>query len=158
MKTINRILCPVDFSGPSRIAVEHTVDLAKHFSAHIILFHSVSEIDHPPSPSYTLTPALTDQMMQITLHMTENANNAIKELIETDIPEGIGVEQRVDVGDPATSIVQAAKQENVDLIVMSTHGRSGIKGLFFGSVAEKVVRSAECPVLTIKPQSTETDE
>jgi nucleotide-binding universal stress UspA family protein len=64
----------------------------------------------------------------------------------------------VDVGDPATSIVQAAKEENVDLIVMSTHGRSGIKGLFFGSVAEKVVRSAECPVLTIKPKSTETDE
>ncbi|WP_419656130.1 universal stress protein [Desulfosarcina variabilis str. Montpellier] len=158
MKNINRILCPVDFSDPSRAAVEHAVDLAKHFSAQILLFHSVSEIDHPPSPSYTLTPALTDQMMQITMQMTENANNAIKELIETDIPDGISVDQHVDVGDPSTSIVQAAKEEDADLIVMSTHGRSGIKGLFFGSVAEKVVRSAECPVLTIKPKSTETNE
>ena len=158
MKDINRILCPVDFSDPSLSAVEHAVDLAKHFSAHILLFHSVSEMDHPPSPSYTLTPVLTDQMMQITLQMTENANNAIKELIETDIPDGISVDQRVDVGDPATSIVQAAREENADLIVMSTHGRSGIKGLFFGSVAEKVVRSAECPVLTIKPESTKTGD
>ncbi len=154
MKDIKRILCPVDFSEPSRAALEHAVDLAKHFSARILLFHAISEIDYPPSPSYTLPPALTDQMMQITLQMTGNANNAINELIENIVPTGIGTDQRVDVGDPATIIVRTAKEEGIDLIVMSTHGRSGIKGLFLGSVAEKVVRSAECPVLIVKPKST----
>ncbi len=158
MKDVNRILCPVDFSDPSDAAVGDAVDLAKHFSAHILLFHAISEIDHPPSPSYTLTQPLMDQMMQVTQQMTENANHAIKELITDLIPTGISTQQRVDVGDPATRIVQAAKVEGVDLIVMSTHGRSGIKGLFLGSVAEKVVRSAECPVLIVKPESTKPAE
>lgn len=158
MKTINKILCPVDFSDPSREAVQHAADLAKHFSARLFLFHAISETDYSPSQSYTLTPALIDQMIQITEHMKENAGNALNELIEDIIPPGISAEHHVDVGDPAKSIVLAAKEGGVDLIVMSTHGRSGIRGLFFGSVAEKVVRNAECPVLTMKPKSVEADK
>ena len=155
MKDVNRILCPVDFSEPSRMALEHAVYLANQFSAHILLFHAIAEVDHPPSPSYTLTPPLMDQMMQITRQMTDNAENALQELADDVVPQGIVTHKRVDVGDPAASIVRAAEEESADLIVMSTHGRSGIKGLFFGSVAEKVVRSADCPVLTMKPKAKE---
>ncbi len=153
MKNIDKILCPIDFSDPSRAALAHAVDLAEHFSARIILFHAISEIDHTPSPSYTLTPQLMDQMVQISHQMKENAEKAMKEMVDNIVPEGIDTRQQVAIGNPADRIVQAAEDEQVDLIVMATHGRSGIKGLIFGSVAEKVVRSAQCPVLTMKHQS-----
>ena len=153
MKNIDKILCPIDFSDPSRAALAHAVDLAEHFSAQILLFHAISEIDYTPSPSYTLTAPLMDQMVHITHQMKENADKAMKELVDDIVPKGIVDRQRVEIGNPAEGIVQAAEDEPVDLIVMSTHGRSGIKGLIFGSVAEKVVRSAQCPVLTIKPKS-----
>jgi nucleotide-binding universal stress UspA family protein len=82
--------------------------------------------------------------------MTENATKALKELTDVRIAGRVATQQMVEIGDPATSIVQAAKTRSVDLIVIATHGRSGLKGLIFGSVAEKVVRTAECPVLTMR--------
>ena len=91
-----------------------------------------------------------DQMVLVTQQMKENAKKAMNDLGGDIFPTGIVTRHRVEIGDPAKSIVRAASDEQVDLIVMATHGRSGIKGLFFGSVAEKVVRLAECPVLTLK--------
>jgi nucleotide-binding universal stress UspA family protein len=74
----------------------------------------------------------------------------MQDLIKNCVEDRIPSEHRVIIGDPAESIVKLSEKEEADLIVMSTHGRSGIKGLFFGSVAEKVVRSAACPVLTMR--------
>jgi nucleotide-binding universal stress UspA family protein len=150
MKNINTILCPVDFSEPSYAALESAVDLAECFSAKIVLFHAVSNIDPTPTPSYTLTNQIADQIPQIMQQMTENATQALKELTNIRIAGRVPTQQMVEIGDPANSIVQAAKTRSVDLIVIATHGRSGIKGLIFGSVAEKVVRTAECPVLTMR--------
>ena len=150
MKAINKILCPVDFSEPSHAALHTAVDLADRYSAEIVLFHAINQIDPTPSPSYTLTHHLMDQIPQIMQQMTENAHNALKELSDNHIAGRVPSRQLVEIGDPAASIVDAAGQEQADLIVIATHGRSGIKGFFFGSVAEKVVRTAECPVLTVK--------
>lgn len=150
MKNLNKIICPVDFSEPSDAALISAVELAKRFSAEIILVHAINELDPTPSPSYTLTHHLMDQIPQIMRQMTENANKAMQELIENHVGEQIPTNRRVVIGDPAQSIVNLAEDEQADLIVMATHGRSGIKGLVFGSVAEKVVRSASCPVLTMR--------
>ena len=150
MKTIRKIICPVDFSEPSDAALNSAVELAEHFSAEMVLCHAINEIDPTPSPSYTLTNQLMDQIPQIMGQMTENAHKAMQDLIKNHVGERIPADHRVVLGDPAKSIVKLAEDEQADLIVMATHGRSGIKGLFFGSVAEKVVRSATCPVLTMR--------
>jgi nucleotide-binding universal stress UspA family protein len=150
MKNLKKIICPVDFSEPSDAALKSAVELAEHFSAEIILFHAINEIDPTPSPSYTLTHHLMDQIPQIMGQMTENAHKAMQDLIKNYVKKQIPADHRVVIGDPAKSIVKLAENEQADLIVIATHGRSGIKGMFFGSVAEKVVRSATCPVLTMK--------
>lgn len=150
MKDISRIICPVDFSEPSDAALQSAIDLAERYSAAIVLVHAINQIDPTPSPSYTLTTQVMDQIPQIMGQMTENAHNAMRELIEQHAGTRVPADHRVVIGDPAKSIVQLADEEQADLIVMATHGRSGIKGLFFGSVAEKVVRGATCPVLTMR--------
>lgn len=150
MKNLKKIICPVDFSEPSDAALKSAVELAEQYSASIILVHAINEIDPTPSPSYTLTHHIMDQIPQIMGQMTENAHKAMQDLIKNHVEERIPSEHRVVIGDPAEIIVELAENEAADLIVMSTHGRSGIKGLFFGSVAEKVVRSAACPVLTMR--------
>lgn len=150
MKTITTILCPVDFSEPSDTALSSAVDLAERYAAEIVLIHAISEFDPAPSPSYTLTHQAMDQIPQIMQQMTENTHKAMRALIDNNIAGRIRARYRVEIGDPAASIVRVAKEEPADLIVIPTHGRSGIKGFFFGSVAEKVVRTAPCPVLTMK--------
>jgi nucleotide-binding universal stress UspA family protein len=150
MEKIDKILCPVDFSEPSDAAVRTAVELAKRYSASILLAHAINEIDPAPSPSYTLDSHVMEQIPLLMGQMTDNAHRAMQVLINNQIESGMPADRRVLVGEPARSIVQLAEDEQVDLIVMATHGRSGIKGLFFGSVAEKVVRSAACPVLTIR--------
>ena len=154
MKDIATILCPVDFSEPSDAALVSAVDLAERFSAEIILLHAISNIDPMPSPSYTLTNHLVEQIPQIMQQMTENAHQALKELIDNRIADRVPVRKIVEIGDPANCIVQVARTEPADLIVIATHGRSGIRDFFFGSVAEKVVRSAECPVLTLRQKAS----
>ena len=150
MKNIRKIFCPVDFSEPSHAALGAAVDLADHFSAEIILFHAINQIDPMPAPSYTLNNHLMDHIPEIMQQMTENAHDALKKLIDNHIAGRVAARHLVEIGEPATSIVKAAQKEQADLIVIATHGRSGIKGFFFGSVAEKVVRTADCPVLTMK--------
>ncbi|MBR9987801.1 MAG: universal stress protein [Desulfosarcina sp.] len=150
MKNLKKIICPVDFSEPSDAALISAVEMAEHYSASIILVHVITELNPTPSPSYTLTHHLMDQIPQIMGQMTENAHKAMQDLIKNHVEKRIPTDHRVVIGDPAESIVQLAEDEQADLIVMATHGRSGIKGLFFGSVAEKVVRSAACPVLTMR--------
>jgi nucleotide-binding universal stress UspA family protein len=150
MKKIDKILCPVDFSEPSDAALHAAVELAKRYSASILLVHAINELDPVPSPSYALDSHVMEQIPHIMGQMTENAHRAMRDLIDNQVESGMSVDQRVIVGEPAKSIVRLAEDEQVDLIVMATHGRSGITGLFFGSVAEKVVRSAACPVLTLR--------
>jgi nucleotide-binding universal stress UspA family protein len=150
MENLKKILCPIDFSLPSDRALQSAVNLAEHYSAAIILVHAINEIDPTPSPAYTLTHHLMEQIPQIMGQMTENAHKAMQDLITNHIGTRVPAYHRVVIGAPAESIVKLAEDEQADMIVMATHGRSGLKGLFFGSVAEKVVRTATCPVLTMR--------
>ena len=87
--------------------------------------------------------------------MVSNAEESLQDIIDNKIAGRVPAESKVEIGPPADSIVRVAQERGVELIVIATHGRSGIKGLLFGSVAERVVRTATCPVLTMRHEENE---
>jgi nucleotide-binding universal stress UspA family protein len=148
MKNIKKILCPTDFSEPSYQAVETASDLAETFSAELILLHVVSPV---PVPSSTTPPS----GFNVALYQEElkkSAEDSIKDMAEKYISKDVQYRGKIIHGSPAERITKAAEEENCDMIVIATHGLTGIKHLIFGSVAEKVVRTSTVPVLSIRAQ------
>lgn len=146
MLKVEKILCPTDFSEPSFAALAVAVELARHFGAEIIVMHVLT-----PIPVVEM-PALHTgfNVAQYQERLQENLRQALDEVIAVRIGGTVTARGLLVVGHPATDIVRVSHDEAVDLIVLSTHGRSGVGHLLFGSVAERVVRSASCPVLTIR--------
>jgi nucleotide-binding universal stress UspA family protein len=147
MIPINRILCPVDFSDTARHALHHAVALAKWYHAELMLLyvHHLSAVPAGPTevmPVMVMTPAEREQLLA-----------SLRTLVATEIGES--VVSRVDVleGSPAHEIVERANKTSADLIVMGTHGASGFERLVMGSVTEKVMRKALCPVMTVPPRA-----
>ena len=144
MIPIQRILVPTDFSEPADAALDYAVDLSKTLGASISLVHVFDELldsafslDHyVPLPAETRTEILKDVRGRLA-----------ERVARTGRPDAAA---DVLVGSPARAIVDTARQQEADLIVMGTHGRHGISHLLLGSVAERVVRTADCPVLTIR--------
>jgi nucleotide-binding universal stress UspA family protein len=150
MLPFKRILWPSDFSEASYVALDRAAELAAHFSAELFLLHVVHPIAVVPSPA----PGKFDvpsYQRAAEIHALKN----LEGLISKEIPRGIKVNAKVLVGTAANDIVNTAVDESVDLIVIATHGETGWRRFVFGSVAEKVVRLAECPVLTIQPIETD---
>jgi nucleotide-binding universal stress UspA family protein len=144
---LKRILVPTDFSAHSARALEHAVDLAKRFEARLIVLHSLEPIHlAAPADLYGSAPTLTTLM--------EGERRCAKEELARIggrlQKRGVAVRTVLASGTPHAAIVEAVAQLDADLIVMATHGRSGLSHLFIGSVAEKVVRAAPCPVLTVR--------
>lgn len=153
MFSIKRILCPVDCSEGSRVALDYALDLAEKFGAQVELLHAWHV-------TYHVRPDLSVWMQShgqrpITDVVAAEAKAQTEKFLE---PLGAEARQRLQVrvveGEAAPTIVQTAQNEDCDLIVMGTHGRSGLSHLALGSVAERVVRRARCPVLTVR-QKTE---
>lgn len=142
----NKILFPTDFSGSSEAALRLATSLAHDTGAQMLIVH----VEDPPTPY-----AANEYMTPV---MTDSAKRELAELLSNVVPTNpvVRYEHRILTGDPAREIVQLAAQESVDLIVMGTHGRTGLSRLLMGSVAETVVRRADCPVLTIKQPHSET--
>jgi universal stress protein A len=143
---IRQILAPTDFSEFSKQAVESALALARRFKAKLLLLHVVELPAYPVEgvwPSPLGTALLEDLERQARLDLAQ---------VLPDTPHvTVEVIRQVVVGTPYRKIVDVAAAENVDLIVMATHGRTGLSHLVMGSVAERVVRTAPCPVLTIRP-------
>lgn len=137
---IKRILCPVDFSVYGQAANEYASVLAKSTGAEIHYIHSLL-----PEVSYG-SYAHVDVEAEASLDLKR-----LKEIKPT--VEGISAVYAVEFGPPVEQIVNYAKKHDIDLIVMGTHGRTGLNRVLMGSVAEGVVRKAECPVLAIKTDS-----
>jgi nucleotide-binding universal stress UspA family protein len=142
-----RICCPIDFSEPSRLALQAAVDLCGVFGAELTLFHSYQ------LPGYTLpegSVVASPKMLQ------ELADQAEAHLAEwKTIAEGMGaknVRTAKGVGEPALEVVEFAREAGIDLLVVGTHGRTGLRHAILGSTAERVVRRAGCPVLTVHPE------
>jgi nucleotide-binding universal stress UspA family protein len=154
MLPFKKILCPTDFSGPAAVALQKARELALHFKARLLILHVAPPVPVPyqpitaPAPAPELAPVFNTPSYQ--LEIINSAEKALKELIEQQIPANIEVKALVVTGDPSTEIVTLAAKEGVDVIVIATHGQTGWRRVVFGSVAEKVVRLADVPVLTIR--------
>lgn len=152
MPVLKKILCPVDFSGSSRKALDHALYLAKVADAQVDLIH-VCNVPHYVRPDLMVwvESGGARPMSEIA---REQAQVEMSELVAHLDPESARrVSAQVYVGSPAASIIKFAEDHLVDLIVMGTHGRTGLEHLMLGSVAEKVVRRAPCPVLVVREEN-----
>jgi universal stress protein A len=143
---IRQILAPTDFSEYSKQAVACAYELAQTFDAKLLLLHVVEPLDYPIR-SY---PHLVTTMLD---YSERQAHLDLAQILPETQDVKMEVTRQVVVGPPYRKIVEVAEAEKVDLIVMATHGRTGLGHLVLGSVAERVVRTASCPVLTMRPTS-----
>ncbi len=141
---IKKILCPVDFSEPSDHALRYATAFAEAYGSHLTLLHVV-ELPFLPSYSTAGVPELHFPVDEMQRQCRERMDKLLEEHGNERDTDGDVV-----VGVPFVEIVKKAKEEEFDLIVLGTHGHSGLKHLIIGSVAEKVVRKAPCPVLSVK--------
>lgn len=145
MVTIGKVLFPTDLSECSQAAWGHALAFAKQFGAEVVLLHVVVE---PPqvAAGYELgyTP---ERWVKVA---TLEAHGLLADLMARAADWQVKMTAKVRQGTAFREIIAAAREERVDLIVMGTHGRSGLAHALMGSVAEKVVRKAPFPVLTVK--------
>jgi nucleotide-binding universal stress UspA family protein len=144
-----RICCPVDFSDASRAAMEVAADLARRFGAELQLLHAY------PIPGYTFPDGSVVASPKMMQDLADQAQKHLEEWrAEAErLVGGPHVTAQKAVGEPAAEILEAASEARADLIVMGTHGRTGLEHALMGSIAERVVRRAHCPVLTVRPPS-----
>jgi nucleotide-binding universal stress UspA family protein len=152
MIEIRTILCPIDFSDHARRALDHAVAIARWYDSTITVFHvhvavppAAYGLEAPPAIGMALTPADRDRLAA-----------ALERFAETAGAAGVPIEIAIGQGtSPANEILRQASAIHADLITIGTHGRTGFDRLVLGSVAERVLRKAECPVLTVPRHSPE---
>ncbi len=168
-KTFRTILVPVDFSPHATEAFQYATTLAERFAALLLILHVIEKdfetvvVHHRAGRRGLPTPLLgpfagtfdaeTGDSEMVSVDLKEQAQAALRYFVPAELGE-LRVEQRVEVGHPFEQILETAKRDAVDLIVMGTHGRTGLGHVILGSVAERVVRLAPCPVLTVKASSS----
>jgi universal stress protein A len=148
LMNIQRILAPTDFSELSKQGLTSALELAEVFGAKLLLLHVV---EPPPYPVEGIVPSHLGATLLDDLE--RQATNELAQALSETQTSGAEVARRVVTGVPYRKIVDVAEEEQSDLIVMTTHGRTGLGHLVMGSVAEKIVRTAPCPVFTIRPTS-----
>lgn len=146
MTAINRILVPVDFSPHADRAIEYAITMGKHFGASVELFHVVED---PFESGGWGSEVYMSDLDGIRQRAVDDAKASIERCRAMLSPGTVPLVATVRVGHTASTIVDYAKTGQADLIVMGTHGRTGIAHFIIGSVAERVVRLAPCPVLTV---------
>lgn len=151
MIKLKKILYPTDFSESSLEALPYAVAFARDSKAKLILMHVVNEKIF--SEGLSLPRAIAPEALG--QEMAEEASRRLKMLIPERERAGLDVEMVILHGMPFLEIIRYAKTNDIDLIVIGTHGRSGVEHIIFGSTAEKVVRKAPCPVLSVKPAQRE---
>lgn len=145
MEQIKKILVPIDFSDYSKNALKYATQFAKQFNAKIYLIYVVEPMIYPAdfSMGQVAIPSA-----DIDLH--SRAEEELKKLSKEIINANSEVEILIKTGKPFVEIIDTASANDIDLIIIATHGHTGVEHLLFGSTAEKVVRKAPCPVLTLR--------
>ena len=141
MAMLKSILAPTDFSDLSANGVRYACQLARDVGAALIIFNVVA----------------LDESNAVNKREIEQHKKRLEEFVAEKVADagvGLKVRQMVDAGQPFGAIVDCAEKEGVDLIVMSSHGRSGLSRMLIGSVTDKILRGASCPVLVV-PAKTE---
>lgn len=145
MAAFQQIVVPTDFSEHSLRALGYAVEIAERFSSSLKLIYVIEPLLQAADVAWTSV-----DFEQLNSSHKEAAERRLQELVDERVPKGIAVESEILFGKPFVEILKLAKSDNADLIVMATHGRGAISHLLMGSTAEKVVRKAPCPVLTVK--------
>jgi len=146
---LRRILCPVDFSEASKHAIDQAVVMAGFYKSRVTALHVLSPLTFAVPGLPSSSDEVSEQARLRRLTTEEFAAAAAR---------GIGLDVLIDVGQPAAAILERATGLPADLIVMGTHGMSGFQHFVLGSVTEKVLRKASCPVLTVPPRVQATSQ
>lgn len=144
---IHHLLVPLDFSGKSRQALKYAVPLARHFQARISLLHVVEPVYLPAEAGGLIANLAED--------INEQRRDAAKHLAQMSaslVPAAVRGRNLVGIGSARELIVDAVRRQRIDLVVLSTKGRSGLARMVLGSTAEYVVRHAPCPVFSVRRQ------
>ena len=150
---IRSILLPTDFSDCGNYALSYAASLARMFGSSIICVHVIEPM--VPTVGYSgMTEPLP--IADISDQLEDSAERELPKLAECEECAGLEIEELIVHGEAASEIVRVARDRKVDLIVVSSHGRTGLGRILFGSTAEAVVRHAPCPVLVVKPPQNET--
>lgn len=142
---VRRVMVPIDFSEASERALKHAHALALTYGAELVALHAIEEVVLPMA--YGMAPKQVD---------AETVRPNVEQALADMLSEHVGVEHaraEVRVGYPPQEILSAITDESIDWVVMGTHGRQGFNRLLMGSVAERIVRHAPCPVLTLQEKS-----
>ena len=146
MLEVKRILCPLDFSEFSVRAYRHALSLAEHYGAKLVAQHTV-EVWRHPSVGFAATANLYDEYCQT---LRGDGKEQLKEFVKNYTYNKVQPELIVDEGIAADSILSCAQEQKSDLIVMGMHGLRGFDRLMLGSVTDRVMRRATCPVLAVR--------
>jgi nucleotide-binding universal stress UspA family protein len=151
---LRTILLPTDFSGCANYAVAYAAAIARAARAKIICIYVLEPM--VPAVGYT---GLADPMpmADISEQLEDSAERELPQVVHCEELQGLDVEEVITHGDAAAEIVRVASERGVDLIVIASHGRTGLGRMIFGSTAEAVVRHARCPVLVVKPPADEEE-
>ena len=149
---IRSILVPTDFSECANYALSYAASLARVFGASILCVHVIEPM--VPTVGYSgMTEPLP--IADISDQLEDSAERELPKIAECEECAGLEVEELIVRGEAAAEIVRVARDRKVDLIVVSSHGRTGLGRILFGSTAEAIVRHASCPVLVVKPSQAE---
>jgi nucleotide-binding universal stress UspA family protein len=146
MIDLHRILVPTDFSKFSQSALTYGAAFAEKFGAELHLLHVVQDLALFIPDAITVAPPIAPPVEQF----LAAARAAMERVVEENDLKRLNVRPEVREGTPFYEIIRFAQETNIDLIVMGTHGHSGLAHVLLGSTAEKVVRKAPCPVLTVR--------
>jgi nucleotide-binding universal stress UspA family protein len=142
---IKKVLVPIDFSDYSKSALKYAVNFCMNYKAGMILIYVIEPVIYPPDFSMGQIA-----IPSVNAEWDERAKQELDKLAKEQIPSGVEVKTIIKTGKPFLEIIETAGELDIDLIIIATHGRTGMEHILFGSTAEKVVRKAPCPVLTLR--------
>jgi nucleotide-binding universal stress UspA family protein len=165
---VEKILVPLDYSENSQRALQWGASLAEKYGGKLLLLHVIPKAAEEVFPecgsfgspassfSEVKTPDTQSFRQPLIIDLVDTADTELHDFAEKNLKDIAPVQVMVAVGTPAEEILRVARDEKVDLIVMGTHGRTGVRHLLLGSVAEAVTRHAPCPVFTARIRSEAT--
>ena len=148
--TIRSILVPIDFSVHSKNALKYAIPMARQFTASLHLVYVVEPTIYPADLGFgqVVLPGVEDELRK-------KGSEELQALIQREIGKTVPATSAVRTGNPHHEILLEAEEKGVDLIIVATHGHTGVEHMLFGSTADRIVRHATCPVLIIRPQVLE---
>jgi nucleotide-binding universal stress UspA family protein len=145
MEMIKKILVPIDFSDYSKNALKYAKDFAKVFNAQISVIYVIEPLVYPSDFSLGQVAIPT-----VEYDLQDKAKEELENLVKEEFGDSENTPIIIKAGKPFVEIIETAAEIDADLIIIATHGHTGVEHLLFGSTAEKVVRKAPCPVLSLR--------